>query len=514
MIIQEFEAKYLTGDYLLKQEFEANDDGRGTVLQDSEKYAGWTLPRIFPISDLDTGEETQHDYQSTGAQAVTHLANKLMMALFQPAKPFFRMKITPEQQENILAGAMKKAQLEEAMATAERECMEVFDEMKGRVALYTCLLQLIITGNSLLYAPTNGDMEVYSLRDYVIKRDPKGDPMKMILKEVTVMRDLPEHLWEMAAENGYQEDDEIAIYTGIMRVVGADKTRWVEWQEMEAIGYAHNRMGIYPESKLPWIPLTWSLARGQDYGSGMVEDYAGAFHSLSNLSEAELDYTSIVTDVKVLVNPTGMTDVKDVQNAASGDYVQGREEDLFVHTANVQGNVDFLTQRGDRIERRIATAFLMNSQITRDAERVTAEEIRMQANELESSLGGVYSRLALELQLPLARILMRRLNPEFQKVKPTVVTGFEALSRNSELSSFRAFITDLVALRDVPDDVRMRLDMESVVSVLGTGHGVEYKKFLKSNTQVQREQAAAQQSQARQVGMEQQAVNQANQGAG
>ena len=50
----------------------------------------------------------------------------------------------------------------------------------------------------------------------------------------------------------------------------------------------------------------------------------------------------------------------------------------------------------------IGRTFLPGAIEVRDAERVTAEEIRMQAQELETSLGGVYSRLAIGFQLPLA----------------------------------------------------------------------------------------------------------------
>lgn len=53
-------------------------------------------------------------------------------------------------------------------------------------------------------------------------------------------------------------------------------------------------------------------------------------------------------------------------------------------------------------------AFLLNSAVQRQGERVTAEEIRYVAGELEDTLGGVYSILAQELQLPLAKRLLNQ----------------------------------------------------------------------------------------------------------
>ena len=47
-----------------------------------------------------------------------------------------------------------------------------------------------------------------------------------------------------------------------------------------------------------------------------------------------------------------------------------------------------------RFEERMSFAFLLNAAVQRDAERVTAQEIRYMANELETALGGVYSLLS------------------------------------------------------------------------------------------------------------------------
>ena len=59
-------------------------------------------------------------------------------------------------------------------------------------------------------------------------------------------------------------------------------------------------------------------------------------------------------------------------------------------------------ESAQKIEERLAAAFLLNSSVQRDAERVTAEEVRFMAQELESTLGGVYSVLSQEFQLPLS----------------------------------------------------------------------------------------------------------------
>ena len=42
----------------------------------------------------------------------------------------------------------------------------------------------------------------------------------------------------------------------------------------------------YPEMFCPYIPVVWNLSSGDNYGRGQVEDYAGDFIKLSELSAA------------------------------------------------------------------------------------------------------------------------------------------------------------------------------------------------------------------------------------
>jgi len=506
MNAKEHEQKYLTGDYHLKSEYNKMSAKNESMVTRAERYAGWTIPTIFP-EDVVADEEFQNDYQSVGAQAVNNLANKIMMALFQPSRPFFRLTLTPEQEEEVLAAnvGLDSAKIEEALAEGERGSMRELEKINARVTMTDCIMQLIVAGNSLLYMPMDETMQSYSIRDYVIDRDLRGNMVKTILRETKAVTSLSDEMATIAAENGIGLDGEVTLYTGIQKV-GRD--HYVVWQELESLCYCHKRIGHYTKDELPWIPLTWALARNKDYGTGLVEMYAGDFHTLSTLAESILDYTTILTDVKVLVDPTGMTDVRKINEAASGDYVHGREEDLFVHSANVTASADFLTNQFNQVERRIAAAFLLNTSVTRDAERVTAEEIRMQAQELESSYGGVYSRLATELQLPLAKRLISKFDAVFKDIEPVIVTGLESLSRNSELDRTRAFFSDLVSLADVPEEVAVRIDYNKLITMLGAGHGIDYKDLLKDEKQVKADQAERAKQEAEAAGMEAQAVNQ------
>lgn len=78
----------------------------------------------------------------------------------------------------------------------------------------------------------------------------------------------------------------------------------------------------------------------------------------------------------------------------------------------------------------------------------SAEEIRYVAGELEDTLGGVYSILSQELQLPLVRCLLSQLEasgtlteiPEGLLEEPQITTGMEALGRGQDLSKLEYFL--------------------------------------------------------------------------
>ncbi|EON3359689.1 portal protein, partial [Yersinia enterocolitica] len=100
-----------------------------------------------------------------------------------------------------------------------------------------------------------------------------------------------------------------------------------------------------------------------------------------------------------------------------------------------------------QIQQRLATAFLLNSAVQRQAERVTAEEIRYMADQLEQVMTGVYSVLNQELQLPIIRVLLNQLQatqkiPDLPKeaLSPNISTGVEALGRGQDLDKLNQFV--------------------------------------------------------------------------
>ena len=134
----------------------------------------------------------------------------------------------------------------------------------------------------------------------------------------------------------------------------------------------------------------------------MVND----LQALESLSQAIVEGNLIMAKAVGLVNPNGTTRADVLAKAKNGAIVAGNAAD--VEFLQVQKSNDFSValQTMQMIERRLSFSFLLNEAVQRDAERVTAEEIRLMAEQLEQGLGGVYTVLAEELQLPLIRRIM------------------------------------------------------------------------------------------------------------
>jgi hypothetical protein len=484
----------------LKIQFDQGVSDRGTHQNRWEDYAGWTLPHLFPDADVDGATEMQHDYQSLGAQCVNHLANKIVMTLFAPGRPFYRLELTPEQMDQLIDMGLTAADAEVLTGKVEKESMRNMEKVNLRTSVIMAVKNLITLGNTLIFFPEGIDnqqkSQVYSLRDYCVKRDLSGKVLQIITRDRRTCSTLPEDLRVACMGKGHKDDDKIDLYTGITR--NGDGKFFVK-QEAGDIAVVGMKQGIYPEQDLPWMALTWNLVRGESYGVGLVEEYAGDFSVYSKLSESVLNLASIASDIKILVNPMGQTDIDTLNASESGTYVYGTPDDIAYLQLEKMQDFQFVNGILDVYGRRIGSAFLLNSQVTRDAERVTAEEIRLQANELEASLGGVYSRLAEEMQQPLARRLIATVSSELNEIEPVILTGVESLSRNSEHEQMMMFMNDLTIFSSIPPQALAALKLDDLTRILATNRGIESAKIIKSKDEIAAELEAAKQAEAEQA---------------
>jgi len=467
---------------------------RDVLINRTEEYAEWTLPTIFPRTGSTESDELQNDVQSFGAQAVNHLSNKLMIGLFNPSKSFFRLDATEEFKQQLAVQNVSEEVIQSALQGAERESVKELDRLGAREP-FTLLLQLlIVTGNALLHFPKDGELEAYSMRNYVIKRDIKGFPYLMILCDEKKLEAFsPKVQAELNKNPDNDADKDVKLYTEIKWDYSTKKYYVNQYAEDVKIT-DEKAQGVYTKENCPYVPLVWKLVRGQNWGRGLVEDYAGDFHSLSSAERSSLEIVGIIAQVKGLVNPAGLTDVNELNDTVNGQWCSGRPEDVDMLTFDkLHDKLAALEAYIDKKERRLSKAFLMDSSQIRDAERVTAEEIRLVARDLEMSLGGVYTRLAQTFQLPIARLLLQKIDFKIkgEQVEPIITTGLSALSRSGDLDSFRLFAQDASILASLDPEVRAELSIPRILNFIATNNNFDIEVAFKT----EEEQQAAQQAQ-------------------
>jgi hypothetical protein len=475
---------------------------RSVIEERIERYAGWTVPSAFPIIGTTETEEIQNDYQSFGAQAVNHLSNRLMMGLFSASRPFFRLDASKKIRDEIESAGVPAAELDTALQNAERESVKELSRMGARDPLTEMLKHLIIVGDSLLYIPEDDDkLQVYSLRNYVIKRNLAGWVIKIITCDEKQVEFLPDAVKEKlkAKKSTTTDDDTVKLYTYVRW--DGERKKYILTQHVDEIQVSDTE-GVYTVDNMPFISVTWKLLRGEDYGRGLVEDYAGDFHSMSVTEQAINELIGLVSQIKGLVNPAGITNVNELNNTPNGQWCSGREEDIAMISFDKLQDIAGLQAYLDKKERRLSAAFLMDVNQIRDAERVTAEEIRIIARSLETALGGVYTRLAQTLQLPIARRLMRRIGLEVagNEIEPIIITGLDALSRSGDLESYRMFVQDATYLDSLGPETRQFLNLDRILKHIAANNSLD--QSMAFNTRAEMEANAQQQAQSQQAGLE------------
>lgn len=477
---------------------------RNVYLDRARAFSAVTIPSILMEEGANESTRISTPYSSISAVGVQNLASKLQMALFPPNQSFFKMDVDRFTLMELTGGdPTKRAAVDEQLAHVERAVMSEMEKNAMRSPIFEALRHLIVTGNYLLHLGKEG-VKGYSLDKYVVTRDPEGLVKQVIIKEEFHIETLPEDVLELTSFNVNDSGGEhkpVAIYTKFYR----EGKKWHTYQEVED-QMIPGTEGSYPVDEPPFMPLRWTAIAGEHYGRAHVESFYGDIRALEGLSKAIVDAATASSRLLVLVNPTGVTRKDEVTKAQNGAVVSGNADDVQFMQVQKGSDMAVASQQVQRLEMRISQAFLSEQGALRDGERVTAEEVRMRAQQLENTLGGVYSVLSNELQLPMVRRLMAQMQkakklPELPKdvIAPTIVTGLDALGRGHDLNKYMQL---LQAMAPLGPEAMGRVNMGDLVKRVGISLGLEMDGLIYSEQQIQQQQAQAQEQQAQQMMMQ------------
>ena len=154
-------------------------------------------------------------------KGVQNISSMLITSLLPATTTFFRFMIDEmemaDDERRLLEGgappediATRKTELDLALARMERATLHSIETSNDRLAIHEALQQLIVGGNALLYVAEEG-VKCFGLNKYIIKRDPMGNPLFVIVCEKIGIEALPEEARKLVDE---QETDVAGIIEG------------------------------------------------------------------------------------------------------------------------------------------------------------------------------------------------------------------------------------------------------------------------------------------------------------
>jgi len=474
---------------------------RQTALERARSNSALTIPGLIPEDGQDSNSTFSQPYQSLGARCVNNLAAWLLVTLFPPDQHFARLSIHEDTARELgenLSGA------EEALNRISAKAHLLVETSASRPVFMEALRHLVVAGNALVYFPLDGGPpRMFRMDQYVVLRDERGGLIEGVIKERVYPSALAEDVraaCKVEVEPGKENEKLVDLYTHIKR--NGDDT--VHYQEINGI-IVPGSEGKAPRESAGWMALRWQAIPGSDWGRAHVSEYVGDLMSLEDLSKAIIQFAAVASRIVNIVDPNAMIDIEELNAAETGDYVTGYVDKIKALQLDKSMDFSVANTVADRLEMRLSHAFMLQSGTVRNAERVTAEEIRAMAQELENVLGGVYTVLSAEFQLPLIRrilyILIRNGEaPELPKtVQPTVVTGFEAMGRNAAANKLKMWMAEMSAAFG-PAVIAQITDPSEVGKRFASAFGIEdVGSLIKGADQVAQEKQAEMANQAAQA---------------
>jgi len=482
-------------------EYKRLESDRESFLNRAKEASKLTIPQLYPDTEDTSTTTYPTPYQSLGARGVNNLANKIILSLFPPATAFFKLGMN---QIALAQSGVSEGDMQTAMYKIEKGIVNEMEVSQLRAVLVDVIKQGVVGGSSVLYVPKEGKPKSFTLSQFGVKRSKSGTIVKMVIKEPTNYLELPQDVKQSLKDLDDKELDGskgLELYTLI--ILDGDGMYQVV-QEVKGQKIAGTEAS-YKEKDLPYVFVPF-VDRGESLGRSYVEDYIGDLQSYEGLRQAILEAASESARLIYLVKPNAIITPRKLEKAKSGDVLLGSPDDVSTLQADKRLDVGMAQTEAEVLRTDLSTIFLLDSAVRRNAERVTAEEIRRVSQELEVALGGIYSTLANVLQEPLVRLYLKRLVKKgFIKdilkdsIELEITTGSAALGRGTE---FRAIQSFMAAARELLGDaIGQYMNVPEALSRMAYSLDVNTGDLIKSQ-----EQLAAEAQEAQQQQMQQQAV--------
>lgn len=502
-------------DHRIQGQYDVDIGPREAILEQARLSAALTKPWILPPVGQSKDERLPQTFQSLAARGITNLEGRILLAMFPPTNLWFELALSPEIEydPSLTAEDIQRAKdalfIEELkiQATLEAANLEPDNRIRGsgfRSRKRMAISQILITGDTLEQLTDDYRIKVYRRDMYVTRRNSDGDVIYHIVKETLDPLGLPTDLMvktglsigELRAKDPWERM--VDMYT-MVQWQPETKT-WIIEQEI------NGKVVVRSEEKIsPFFSTPFDLAPNENYGRGFIEQNLGDIRTLNELEEKVLDFAAIASKILVatdyasnvrkkdLLKPTGSI----IKARVSGGLIQ----DIGVLRVDKLNDFQVVNLSIVRKEKSLGKSMLLESELQPSGDRVTATQIQRIALEVDGALGGVYTAISDDQQIPLLRRaiwqmkrdnIIRDLPP--QAVEMRVVTGLAALGREINVNRILRF-ADIVSR--LPEAAR-RLDQAILMDVIARNLSIDERGLIKNDAQVAAEAQAAMQMQAQQ----------------
>lgn len=497
---------------------------RHAILERARLCASLAKPWILPEENMRADEALPENYQSIGSRGLTNLEGRLLLAMYPPMQPWFKLDLDsqyrydPSIPDEIKQAFQSWLFLREMQVISQLESCNAVSYRKARRSGFRAVKravfsQLLATGDTLEQLTDEYRIKLFRRDKYVTKRDSSGDVLYHIILEEIDPLSLPDdkqiaaQLDQRVYEAEYAKDRMQKLYTLVEWQ--PDTRTWLIEQEING-----NTIHSDTERISPFISTAFELAPGENYGRGMVELNLGDLRSLDEQEERRLDLLALATKGLVVRDPGSLIRDKDLEKKSgsiiTGRVQNGRAQDIaMLHMENMRE----FAMINDAIRSKtveLGKAFLLETDVQPQQERVTATQVQRIAAELESALGGLYAPLADEQQLPLVeraiyqmerdRLLVPAPDQANKATRIQIQTGLAALTREMNAAKIGSIVG---MLAQIPEAIA-KIDWHVFTDLMFRYQGVYEPGLVKT-----REQVEAEMQQAMEAQMAQQAAGKA-----
>ena len=445
----------------------------------AEKLAKVTVPYVFPTASANQSSDLEDSYgMRYSSILINSLASQISLALLPPSGSAFRFDPDAEGMEQLTQGdANARAVI---MAQLGQQVLRVNKEVENqsiRPVMAEFLLAMITTQPVVVEKVKNKGIKWHGLRNFAVKLDDFGDLLQLVVKETLYKASLPDGI-----EVPDDDKEEYDLYTMCVLEDG-------QWRVKQSIdGEEVGSESKYKVDKLPYTYLGWVRQKGDEYHRPFSEQYYGLMKDYEDINRVLVQGSIGASKSIILVNPLGSTRKSDIANSNNFDVIDGREDDIGSYQLKKNYDFQIPMQKEEQLIKLLERAFLSRQGTQRNAERVTAEEISQNAQELDKDKAGIYSILSKKFTKWLIKHLMDELGIKFETIDVNVITGLDALGRNMESRKLDNYMSR-IANFGYNDWIKE----SEVITRYAAYDGIDTVNLIKTPDEVSQERQAAQQ---------------------